>query len=207
MSRAKVIPRFCANLADKTINQITYAKYNDTKSLATASQLIDLLPVYFNYKRNIDEIYEDVLQMSEEKNVKYLFIDHLLELTANNMNPNESMHFRYISDIIQQIMDRGITVFVVHQFKNYKEKDDIYGNRDKSEIYQGGWLVKRASNIFYAYRNKKQEEIYRQLNQSNDKQTPAPACLKLLKARDGFENATFDLNYWTHKAKMTIKHD
>lgn len=207
MSRGKVIPRVCANLIDETINSVVYNKHNAPEKLHLAYEMVEHLPIYFNYKSNIDEIYEDIIQMSEEQNIKYIFIDHLLELTANNMNQNESVHFKYLADIIQKIMEKGITVFVVHQFKNPKEKDDIYGNRDKSEIYQGGWLVKRASNIFYAYRNKKQEETYRQLNQANDKQTASPAYLKLLKARDGFENAVFDLQYWTHKGKMIIKYD
>jgi len=220
MGRRKLIPRFVANLMNRSINWVEKARYSeDTEQLQViheAGLCMDSLPLEFAFQEpnstvnisNIDIIYEQSMVAKEARGVAYVFIDHALELTVSKSSGNELKDMKYISDIMFKMMNSGITIFLAHQFKNVKEKKEIYGFRDKMDIYYAGYFVKRASNIFYLFRNEKQKEDYENLMMSNNPDKfdiPSKAMMKLLKARNGIEGAIFGLDYFSAKARFAIE--
>lgn len=222
LQMSKLIPRILASVLKKDINSIinmkkelkqlsliaekTEEQLQQFKTLTEISQayaeIIKIMPLRVFYTKSIEQIYKIAVACKQD-GYNHVFIDHFSDLMSESdeFKSDYELQKYMVKDILSQMFSvDNLSIFLVCQFKKNNREDVKYGFRSQDDIFGPSELVKLSSNVIYLYETKKMAEQREQLRVSQRYSEPTRAVIKLLKAREGYENAKVVVNFIRSKA-------
>lgn len=198
LSKDKLLERFLASALNINFNKINKLRTDSSLINEFASVVKDYsanYKIHLSEETYIEKMVEEAIYQNHLGNCSMIIIDHLGEVNTQKqfINPNEK--FTYICDLLYKLYrENNITVLTAAQFKKCANPMDDYGKRGMDDIMGGSVLRSRASLIMYLYCTYKefQDNI---LMEEKYHYNSTTCHLKLLKAREGWNNWTTKMYY------------
>jgi len=211
MTMEKYIPRLTACISGINIETIERIKKAENPYLADKFEMIesmlDFYPIATFYPKTIEEIVVKAKMDKAIYGTKHLLIDHFSEIQTNKVfkSSDDNGKQRYILQILEDLYKQeGFCIIMACQFKKGLEKNNDFGDRDRDEIKGISELVTKASNVLYLYQSQEQWQSNQQY-QGHDVSTRA--TIKLLKAREGWEDYKEEVYYDKKRFRFSAKQE